>query len=132
MASNEHSGTLGITKPLRTRNKLANKLQKKQIHPSAQTKGARIDPVWHLFVVRHPRRDELQRHLAEADVGTLIHYPVPPHLSGAYSDLGQRQGAYPIAEGQSRTGTKLADRTAFEPGSAKSCNRGSPFFPLKP
>jgi len=103
MASNEHSSTLGITKPLRTRNKLANKLQKKQIHPSAQTKGARIDPVWHLFVVRHPRRDELQRHLAEADVGTLIHYPVPPHLSGAYSDLGQRQGAYPIAEGQSRT-----------------------------
>lgn len=64
---------------------------------------ADIDPVWHLFVVRHPRRDELQRHLAEADIGTLIHYPVPPHLSGAYSDLGQRQGAYPIAEEQSRT-----------------------------
>ena len=64
---------------------------------------ADIDPVWHLFVVRHPRRDELQRHLAEAGIGTLIHYPVPPHLSGAYSDLGQRQGAYPIAEEQSRT-----------------------------
>jgi len=64
---------------------------------------ADIDPVWHLFVVRHRRRDELQRHLAEAGVGTLIHYPVPPHLSGAYSDLGQRQGAYPIAEEQSRT-----------------------------
>jgi dTDP-4-amino-4,6-dideoxygalactose transaminase len=64
---------------------------------------ADIDPVWHLFVVRHPRRDELQRHLAEAGIGTLIHYPVPPHLSGAYSDLGQRQGAYPITEEQSRT-----------------------------
>lgn len=62
-----------------------------------------IDPAWHLFVVRHPRRDELQRHLAEAGVGTLIHYPVPPHLSGAYSDLGQRQGSYPIAEEQCRT-----------------------------
>ena len=62
-----------------------------------------MDPVWHLFVVRHPRRDELQRHLAEAGVGTLIHYPVPPHLSGAYSDLGQRKGAYPIAEDLSRT-----------------------------
>jgi len=64
---------------------------------------ADFDPVWHLFVVRHPRRDELQRHLAESGIGTLIHYPVPPHLSGAYSDLGQRQGAYPIAEDLSRT-----------------------------
>jgi dTDP-4-amino-4,6-dideoxygalactose transaminase len=64
---------------------------------------ADIDPVWHLFVVRHPRRDELQRHLEEAGIGSLIHYPVPPHLSGAYSDLGHRQGAYPIAEEQSRT-----------------------------
>jgi dTDP-4-amino-4,6-dideoxygalactose transaminase len=66
-----------------------------------------IDPVWHLFVVRHPRRDELQRHLAEAGIGTLIHYPVPPHLSGAYSDLGQRHGAYPIAEELSRTALSL-------------------------
>jgi dTDP-4-amino-4,6-dideoxygalactose transaminase len=64
---------------------------------------ADIDPAWHLFVVRHPRRDELQRHLAGAGVETLIHYPVPPHLSGAYSDLRQCQGAYPIAEEQSRT-----------------------------
>ncbi|MGC1322444.1 MAG: DegT/DnrJ/EryC1/StrS family aminotransferase [Candidatus Udaeobacter sp.] len=62
-----------------------------------------INPAWHLFVVRHPRRDELRHHLAEAGIGTLIHYPVPPHLSEAYSDLGQRQGAYPIAEEQSRT-----------------------------
>lgn len=64
---------------------------------------ADIDPVWHLFVVRHLRRDELRRHLAEAGVGTLIHYPVPPHLSEAYSDLGHRRGSYPIAEEQSRT-----------------------------
>ena len=64
---------------------------------------ANIESAWHLFVVRHPRRDELQRHLAEAGIETLIHYPVPPHLSGAYSDLGQRQGAYPITEEQSRT-----------------------------
>ena len=64
---------------------------------------AEIDPVWHLFVVRHPRRDELRRHLAEAGIGSLIHYPVPPHLSEAYSDLGHRRGSYPIAEEQSRT-----------------------------
>src|SRR6266511_254100 len=64
---------------------------------------AEIDPVWHLFVVRHPRRDELRRHLAGAGIGSLIHYPVPPHLSEAYSDLGHRRGSYPIAEEQSRT-----------------------------
>lgn len=43
------------------------------------------DPVWHLFVVRHPRRDALQKHLADRGVATLIHYPIPPHRSGAYS-----------------------------------------------
>jgi dTDP-4-amino-4,6-dideoxygalactose transaminase len=64
---------------------------------------ADADPVWHLFVVSHPRRDQLHRHLAKAGVGTLIHYPVPPHLSGAYSDLRQRRGAYPIAEELSQT-----------------------------
>ena len=38
------------------------------------------EPVWHLFVVRHAKRDALQAKLTEAGVGTLIHYPVPPHL----------------------------------------------------
>ncbi len=42
-------------------------------------------PVWHLFVIRHPQRDALQKHLAEHGIGTQIHYPIPPHLSGAYS-----------------------------------------------
>ena len=41
-------------------------------------------PVWHLFVIRHAQRDLLQKKLTEAGIGTLIHYPVPPHLSGAY------------------------------------------------
>jgi dTDP-4-amino-4,6-dideoxygalactose transaminase len=59
-----------------------------------------VDPVWHLFVVRHPRRDELQRHLAEQGVGTLIHYPIPPHLQPAYAELGLAQGAFPLAERQ--------------------------------
>ncbi|MGD1083166.1 MAG: DegT/DnrJ/EryC1/StrS family aminotransferase, partial [Verrucomicrobiota bacterium] len=44
-------------------------------------------PVWHLFVIRHPRRDALQQKLTEAGISTLIHYPVPPHRSGAYSSL---------------------------------------------
>jgi dTDP-4-amino-4,6-dideoxygalactose transaminase len=60
-------------------------------------------PVWHLFVIRHSRRDELQRHLTAAGIGTLIHYPVPPHRSGAYrdhfpSDPKSQASAFPAAE----------------------------------
>jgi dTDP-4-amino-4,6-dideoxygalactose transaminase len=55
-------------------------------------------PVWHLFVIRHPQRDALQKQLAEAGIGTLIHYPVPPHLSGAYSATRHAPGTLPIAE----------------------------------
>ena len=43
------------------------------------------ESVWHLFVIRHPQRDALQQKLTEAGIGTLIHYPVPPHRSGAYA-----------------------------------------------
>jgi dTDP-3-amino-3,4,6-trideoxy-alpha-D-glucose transaminase len=57
-----------------------------------------VEPAWHLFVVRHPRRDELQRHLAGAGIETLIHYPVPPHLSPAYADLSYVRGDYPRTE----------------------------------
>lgn len=56
------------------------------------------DPVWHLFVVRHPQRDELQRHLSENGVGTLIHYPCPPHLQLAYAELNYSKGDFPLAE----------------------------------
>ncbi len=56
------------------------------------------EPAWHLFVVRHPKRDDLQTRLTEAGIGTLIHYPVPPHLSGAYADEGYIKGAFPLAE----------------------------------
>ncbi len=55
-------------------------------------------PAWHLFCVRHPRRDELIEHLAAAGVATLVHYPVPPHLSGAFADLGLAQGSFPVTE----------------------------------
>jgi dTDP-4-amino-4,6-dideoxygalactose transaminase len=60
-------------------------------------------PVWHLFVIRHPERDALQENLAKAGVGTLIHYPVPPHLAEAYADLNYRPGAFPIAEKFAKT-----------------------------
>ena len=54
--------------------------------------------VWHAFAIRHPRRDWLARQLALEEIGTMIHYPVPPHLSEAYRDDGYRRGAFPIAE----------------------------------
>jgi len=57
-----------------------------------------MNPVWHLFVVRHPRRDVLQQKLTAAGIGTLIHYPVPAHLSGAYAGIGWKRGSFPIAE----------------------------------
>jgi dTDP-4-amino-4,6-dideoxygalactose transaminase len=56
------------------------------------------EPVFHLFVVRSKRRDDLQHHLKSAGINTLIHYPVPPHLQAAYSDLGLTAGSLPISE----------------------------------
>lgn len=56
------------------------------------------EPIWHLFVVRHPRRDALQHYLNQAKVGTLIHYPVPPHLSGAYADGPWKERGFPVTE----------------------------------
>lgn len=56
------------------------------------------EPVWHLFVVRDDRRVQLQKTLADAGIGTMIHYPIPPHLQPAYSGLGYRKGDLPISE----------------------------------
>jgi len=56
------------------------------------------EPAWHLFVVRHRERDALQRNLTQGSICTLIHYPVPPHLSGAYQALGLQRGAFPLTE----------------------------------
>lgn len=54
--------------------------------------------VFHLFVIRTSKRDALQEHLNKNGIGTLIHYPVPPHLQKAYEHLGFKQGAFPITE----------------------------------
>ena len=55
-------------------------------------------PVWHLYVVRHSQRDAFQARLAAAGVGTVIHYPIPPHLQRAYADAGHPPGRFPLAE----------------------------------
>jgi dTDP-4-amino-4,6-dideoxygalactose transaminase len=54
------------------------------------------EPVWHLFVVRHRQRDQLQSALNDAGVETLIHYPIPPHRSGAYAEYSHFE--LPVAE----------------------------------
>ena len=54
-------------------------------------------PAWHLFVVRHRQRDDLQRALSDAGIGSLIHYPIPPHKQQAYAVAGYPADAFPLA-----------------------------------
>lgn len=61
------------------------------------------EPVWHFYIIRHSHRDRLQQKLSDAGVGTLIHYPVPPHLSGAYAGGKWKPGTFPIAENLAST-----------------------------
>ena len=56
------------------------------------------EPVWHLYVVRTPRRADLIKALEKAGIGSLIHYPIPPHLQQAYADLALPKGSFPLAE----------------------------------
>lgn len=54
--------------------------------------------IWHQFVIKSDRRDELAEYLKNKGIGTIIHYPIPPHLSEAYQYLGFKEGAFPITE----------------------------------
>ncbi len=56
------------------------------------------DPVWHLYVIRSKQRDALQQHLQQHGIGTMIHYPIPPHLQGAYRELNFKKEDFPISE----------------------------------
>ncbi len=58
--------------------------------------GTNNEPVWHVFVVRAQPRDALQSHLNAQGIGTLIHYPVPPHQQPAYREWNAR--SYPLTE----------------------------------
>lgn len=55
-------------------------------------------PIWHIFPILFPDRDALQQYLKAQGIDTLIHYPVPPHLSKAYQELNFPAGTFPIAE----------------------------------
>jgi dTDP-4-amino-4,6-dideoxygalactose transaminase len=54
--------------------------------------------VWHVFVVQHSKRNQLQRHLSKLGIGTMIHYPIPPHLQSAYKELSYQKGDFPLSE----------------------------------
>lgn len=54
--------------------------------------------VWHQFVIRSPFRDELMNYLDQKGIGTIIHYPIPPHLAEAYQHLGLKKGDLPVTE----------------------------------
>lgn len=55
-------------------------------------------PVYHLFVIRSPKRDALQEHLKKKGIQTGIHYPIPIHLQPAYADRGWKEGDFLVAE----------------------------------
>ena len=59
--------------------------------------------VWHQYIIRCEERDRLIDHLNERDIGTIIHYPIPPHLSEAYAYLGFHEGDFPITERYAKT-----------------------------
>ncbi|WP_207435606.1 DegT/DnrJ/EryC1/StrS family aminotransferase [Sabulibacter ruber] len=60
--------------------------------------SANIEHIYHLYVIRTQRRNELKQLLAQQQVQTLIHYPIPPHYQKAYEHLGYKKGDFPIAE----------------------------------
>jgi dTDP-4-amino-4,6-dideoxygalactose transaminase len=68
------------------------------------------DPVWHLYVVRLPRRSAVVSGLSAAGIATGIHYPAPVHLLPAFSHLGLGRGAMPVAE---RLSTEICSLPLF-------------------
>lgn len=62
-----------------------------KVRPGAQS-------VWHQYVVRVRERDRVQQELKMREIDTMIHYPIPPHLSGAMGYLGLPEGRYPLTE----------------------------------
>ena len=59
--------------------------------------------VWHQYVIRCEQRDRLINYLNERGIGTIIHYPIPPHLAEAYQYLGHKEGFLPITEHLAKT-----------------------------
>lgn len=60
--------------------------------------GKKCTHVYHLYVIRTPKREKLQEYLKNNGIGSLVHYPIPPHLQTAYEHLGFKKGDFPISE----------------------------------
>jgi dTDP-4-amino-4,6-dideoxygalactose transaminase len=57
-----------------------------------------LNSSWHLYVLRHPKRDEIIEKMNSFSINLLIHYPIPPHLQRAYNFMGYVPGDFPVAE----------------------------------
>jgi dTDP-4-amino-4,6-dideoxygalactose transaminase len=76
--------------------KYLQRIENPQIKLPAVNKGC--ETVWHQFVVRLKQRERFIEYLEANSIGTIIHYPIPPHLSEAYVGLGFQRGSFPITE----------------------------------
>lgn len=87
------------------REKIANRYLSEIKNPKIELPKVRegATSVWHLFVVKTDERDKLQKYLESNGIGTVIHYPIPPHLSKAYEYLGYKVGDFPITEKYAET-----------------------------
>ncbi len=75
------------------------------LHIPAKAAGA--GHVYHVYAIRTENRDALQKHLADNGIGTMVHYPSPPHLQPAYHDLAFKKGDFPVAEELAATSLSL-------------------------
>lgn len=82
------------------RNALAARYSEKIKNPLISLPKTQLDTynIWHQYVIRCPERDRLQKYLYSHGINTIIHYPIPPHLSEAYAYLGLSKGSLPITE----------------------------------
>lgn len=87
------------------REKIANRYLSEIKNPKIELPKVRegVTSVWHLFVIKTDERDKLQKYLESNGIGTVIHYPIPPHLSKAYDYLGYKAGDFPITEKYAET-----------------------------
>lgn len=85
-----------LDKEVENRKEIANYYLKNIKNQNIILPSITTDSVWHVFVIRTNKRDDLQQYLLENDVQTLIHYPIPPHLQEAYSEWEEQ--SYPICE----------------------------------
>ena len=87
------------------RKKIANRYLKEISNPHLVLPKLREGStcVWHQFVIRCNERDRLIEYLNEKGIGTIIHYPIPPHLAEAYQHLGHKEGDFPITENYAKT-----------------------------